>query len=338
MNGTYIKRESPSKQSGKISLKSDRLDNKVRRYILAHKDIIFIQKNPTIAFEFRSNQLNNNGLPDEINKTYHVGRELGSGACGTVYFVQNRRTCEPYALKFTKEDENALFNINREVDLLKSLQMHPCILKLFGVESRVGSMAIYLEFMQGGDLLSRIQKYKYFSESLTKFLFYQMCAGVQYLHSERVTHRDLKPENILLATTDEFTLVKISDFGLSKRIRNNTQLATTCGTLMYLAPEVRTSNNYTNKVDVWSLGVILFNCLSGRYPFSKQSCLTNPTDIQYDLLKRKNATDMAINVVRDTLQIDVNLRPSIKDLMNNQWLSDDDQYIQMAKELIEQRQ
>lgn len=333
-NGTFIvKNECNVKKKEKFSLKSYQSDKKERRYILAHKDLIYIQKNPTIAFEFVSHQIIENDLPAEINKKYHVGRKLGSGACGTVYYVQDRRQCTPYALKFTAEDEKNMLSLYKEVDLLRILK-HPCILTFFNFQTYESSIAIYLEYMAGGDLLSRIQeiekKGEHMSESLSKFLFYQMCAGVKYLHDKCVTHRDLKPANILLSTDEDYALVKISDFGLSKRIQNNSQLRTACGTKMYLAPEIRTTGAYTNKVDIWSLGIILYNCLSGRFPFSMENYDKNPGDIHFNFCVWKNISNDAISLIRDALKVNVDERPSIEEILKRKWLSPNDQYIQMA--------
>lgn len=233
-NGTFFHERRPNSNS--LSLK--RVDVKYKRCILAHKDVFYVQKKPSICFEFQSLQLRQNCLPADINKDYHIGKELGTGACGTVYFVQNRKTCQAYALKHTTSDRNAnnITTILKEVDIMQRLQ-HPCILKLFKTQTYLDSVAIFIDFMKGGDLLNRITKYGAFTEAYTKFIFYQICCGIQYLHEQKVTHRDLKPENILLATTDPYTLVKVSDFGLSKRITSALYMQTQCGTTAYPASD-----------------------------------------------------------------------------------------------------
>lgn len=333
-NGTFIgKRDRNVKKKEKYSLKSDQLDKEERRYILAHKDLIYIQKNPTIAFEFESLQMIGNDLPADINKMYHVGRQLGSGACGTVYYVQDRRKCIPYALKFTAEDENNMHTLYKEVDLLRILK-HPCILTFFYAKTYESSVAIYLEYMAGGDLLSRITKYAHMSESLSKFLFYQISAGVKYLHDNSVTHRDLKPENILLSTEDDYTLVKISDFGLSKQSQNNSLLKTACGTKIYSAPEVRRAKYYTNKVDIWSLGIILYNCLSGRFPFKMEDYEKNPGNIHFNDPVWECISNDAISLIQNALKVNAEERPSIDELLKRKWLSINDQYIKMAHQRI----
>lgn len=101
---------------------------------------------------------------------------------------------------------------------------------MFDIVDRPESVFIKLEFMKGGELLARIQKKKFLTETNSKLFFYQMCAAIKYLHEQKITHRDLKPDNILLASADEHTLLKVSDFGLSKLVRNNSVLRTLCGT------------------------------------------------------------------------------------------------------------
>ena len=95
----------------------------------------------------------------------------------------------------------------------------------------------------------------------------------RYLHSQDITHRDLKPENVLLTSHGEECVIKVTDFGLSKVVGENSLMKTLCGTPSYLAPEVLLnagSLGYGQKCDCWSLGVILFIQLSGYPPFSNE--------------------------------------------------------------------
>lgn len=118
-----------------------------------------------------------------------------------------------------------------------------------------------------------------------------------------------QPENILLATADDETLVKVTDFGLSKLINNST-MRTFCGTMMYVAPEILKKNGngeYTPQVDMWSLGVILFCCLGGVTPFHTKSSV--PLELQ--IIKGKftfppcfyKTSSDARNMVRLTLYL-----------------------------------
>lgn len=114
-NGTYFWQKSTTSLEPKENF--ERIDEKVKRRIMAHKDLIYIEKRPTICFEFHTFQMNSNNLPHELNRDYHIGHILGAGACGTVYCVQNRRTCQPFALKYTDNDgdENRVTSIQKEV-------------------------------------------------------------------------------------------------------------------------------------------------------------------------------------------------------------------------------
>lgn len=93
-----------------------------------------------------------------------------------------------------------------------------------------------IAYMKGGDLLSRILSKKRLSENISKFFFYQLCTAVKCLHDNDITHRDLKPDNILLNSSDPETLLKVSDFGLSKLVDKDTIMKTLCGTPLYVAP------------------------------------------------------------------------------------------------------
>lgn len=337
-NGTYVKVHKTSEDTTTNFNRVERIDEKIKRQILSHKDCIYVEISRKICFEFHSLQSNAPILPDEmqndISKDYHIGRELGNGAYGTVYFVLHRKTCQPFALKLTTndKDENRISNLLRECGILKKLE-HPCILQLHKVKTYVNSVAILIEYMKGGDLFNRLKDNGHFSERLTKFLFYQICCGVEYLHEKRVSHRDIKPENILLATGDEYTLVKVSDFGLSKCLNSsNSILSTQVGTRCYQAPEVKDApmKPYTNKVDIWSLGVLLYVCLSGHYPFQLvENYLQFNHDVWYDV------SDVAKNLIRVMVKIKPNERPSAKELLEQRsWLAQDDPMVIKACETM----
>lgn len=181
--------------------------------------------------------------------------------------------------------------------------------------------------MKGGDLLSRIVAKKQLSEKISKLFFIQMCYAVKYLHDKNITHRDLKPDNVLLASTDEETLLKVSDFGLSK---SDATMRTLCGTPLYVAPEILSTGGrglYTNKVDVWSLGVVLYSCLSGTLPFSDEYGTPAIDQIKkarftFGARAWKNVSTNAKALIKLILTVDPIKRPSIKQLLDHVWLRD----------------
>lgn len=315
---------------------NERINEIIKRRIIAHKEMIYIEKRPTICFEFQSLQLVANNLPEDLIQEYHIGKELGSGASGVVKFVQNRKTCECYALKLTRSsNENSANTMIKEAQILRKLK-HPCIMQLYKLETYVDSVAILIDLMEGGDLFGRITKCGYFSEKYTKFIFYQICCGVEYLHDKNVTHRDLKPENILLAKKDKYTLVKVADFGLSKCVSQNSNavLQTQCGTRNYLAPEVL-KGRYNNKVDIWSIGVILHNCLCGAQPTFESA--SEHYNLRLDRSDHWNyISEEGKEVVRETLKYNAENRPSVKMLLTQrEWLSTNDKSVQRALDTID---
>lgn len=199
---------------------------------MTNGDIISIAHPKYQAFLFKDLHRNASGLPDRIANKYHVGKKLGSGASGTVYMVYDSRTCEPFALKHI--EKNNLINYqsgkaSNEAQIMRKLT-HPCICAMHEILDSKNNIYIVLELMRGGDLLTRIQRQTHLPEENSKMFFYQMCHAIKYLHDQKITHRDLKPDNILLATNEQNTLLKISDFGLSKITQNNSKLRTLCGT------------------------------------------------------------------------------------------------------------
>lgn len=182
----------------------------------------------------------NEDLPTEISDKYFISKVIGSGAFGKVFMVYDIATCEKHALKQIKKGlDDANHDVNesqREIQIMQGLR-HPCIVQMIHFLDRIDTLYITLEFVDGGDLFHLIERQKYLAENDAKFIFYQLCHAVRYLHGEQITHRDIKPENVLLKYGTQqqngHPLVKLGDFGLSKVINSsNMALGSYCGTPM----------------------------------------------------------------------------------------------------------
>lgn len=172
-------------------------------------------------------------LPKAINDKYHFDKAIGFGAFGTVYLAHEYRTCAKYAIKCMKK--KSLINdkqYTNEANIMKALT-HPCILKMYDIYNDFDTVYLILELMHS-DLNSRIQEEGFLPENVSQCFFYQICHALKHLHAQNVTHRDLKPDNCLLASANDITLLKLSDFGISKLVRENSALRTKCGSLSYV--------------------------------------------------------------------------------------------------------
>lgn len=145
---------------------------------------------------------------------------------------------------------------------------HPNIILLLDFFQVEGCVYLVLEFCAGGNLASYILQRCEVQERTANRFMRQLGAGLEVLNSHHIIHRDLKPENILLSSADsDAAVLKISDFGLSRILRPGDCAETVCGSPLYMAPEILQFQRYSNKVDMWSVGAILFELLNGHPPF-----------------------------------------------------------------------
>ncbi|KPI94446.1 PREDICTED: ovarian-specific serine/threonine-protein kinase Lok-like [Papilio xuthus] len=340
-NGTFINGKAIGKGLSRVLDDNDRIS-------LTHPNAkIFIYK------DLLKNEQDK--VPKEISKKYYISRILGQGACGLVKLVYDKTKCTKHAMKIIKKcrltngEVNNLTDPQRimnEVNIMKALR-HPCIVSTEEVFDTGDTVYIILELMQGGELFDRISKYGQLSEQLTKFYFRQMVVAVKYLHSQGITHRDLKPENVLLESKDEETLVKITDFGLSKFVGEDSFMKTMCGTPLYLAPEVLQANGqncYGPDVDVWSLGVIFFVCLVGYLPFStdyKELSLRDQIlrgQYRYSNKHWSKISLPAKLLMKRMLTVNVKNRITLDQILNHTWMQDPITLMKIERLLIQAAQ
>jgi 5'-AMP-activated protein kinase catalytic alpha subunit len=211
-----------------------------------------------------------------LMQRYELGRLLGQGTFGKVYYGRSTITNQSVAIKMIDKDKviknDQADSIKREISIMR-LVKHPNIIQLFEVMATKSKIYFVIEYAKGGELFKKVAKGK-LKEDIAHKYFKQLISAVDYCHSRGVYHRDIKPENILL---DENENLKISDFGLSALTESKRQdglLHTTCGTPAYVAPEVIKRKGYDgSKADIWSCGVVLFVLLAGYVPFNDSNLM-----------------------------------------------------------------
>ncbi|XP_051776996.1 serine/threonine-protein kinase Chk2 isoform X1 [Erpetoichthys calabaricus] len=274
-------------------------------------------------------------LPEEFKKKYVVSNKIGSGVCGEVKLAFEKSNYRKVALKVISRKQfpptGALVSAaEREIRILKKID-HPCLIKTLDFFHSDDVYCIVLELMEGGDLFERVHRVKRLEEATTKLFFYQMLLAVKYLHANGIIHRDLKPENVLLASHAENCLIKITDFNQSKILEESSLMRTLCGTPTYLAPEVFTDAatvGYSQAVDCWSLGVLLFICLSGYPPFytkEGENVKDQITKGQYLLVPSiwNNISDLAQDVVKKLLVVNPKERLTLDQALDHPWMQDE---------------
>ena len=202
-------------------------------------------------------------------KDFILERTLGKGSVGTVLLVRREGELELFAMKVMRKKDLQRDQLYENVILerhILQVNKHPFIVHLKHAFQSQTKLYFVMEYLCGGDLYSLIRKRKGFSVSETRFYAAEVLLALDYLHTEmNVIYRDLKPENILISAEGH---VKLSDFGLSKQ---GEKAYTFAGTPEYLAPEIFLAKGYTKAADYWSLGVLIYEMLVGKPPFTSEN-------------------------------------------------------------------
>ena len=217
---------------------------------------------------------------------YVIEKAIGRGHFSTVHRAVRRSDERRVALKkvqiFDMLDAKARDRCLKEVDLLKTLKPHPCIIQY--IDSFIDNSELYIvfEWAEHGDLRRLLRRANESKTSLQEVqvwrYFVQVCDGIRHMHEARIMHRDIKPANIFLASNGS---VKLGDLGLGRAFSSQTYEALSkVGTPLYMSPEVLDGRGYEWKSDVWSLGCLLYELATLRSPFKAEG------DNLYTLFKK----------------------------------------------------
>ena len=259
---------------------------------------------------------------DEIDKYIEKG-ELGHGAFGTCYVYESIKDSKKYAAKIVSKEKLKGKNkqsILTEINIQKSLNS-PKVVKVNSYSEDDKNVYMILELCKNRSLSDLLKKRKYLSEFEVRNYMFQLIQGVKYLHNQMIIHRDLKPNNILL---DEKLELKIGDFGLITKLNNiKDRKRTNCGTLFFMAPEVINpgEKGYSFEVDIWSIGVIMYNLLTGEYPFFDNSqdnimkIKNNILNVNYTFPTSQTISDISKDLIKQILVKDPKKRPGLNQIL-----------------------
>lgn len=230
---------------------------------------------------------------------FEIGKPLGKGKFGRVYLAREREHNFICALKVLNKNELHGYEkqVRREIEIQTHLR-HPNILKLYGHFHDSKRIILILEFAGKGELYGHLQKQGRFSDRQSAQYIAQMASALRYTHRKHVIHRDIKPENILVGLHGE---IKLSDFGWSVHAPGKRR-ETLCGTLDYLPPEMVNPRNqdksYDERVDLWSLGVLLYEFLVGKAPFEDTQVMTHRRIARADMTIPSFVSDGARDLIK----------------------------------------
>ena len=247
-------------------------------YISSYDEIVFYNENESerIRYIFIENDIiNEDKNTSGPQHDYLFGESLGSGGYSLVRKAYHKQTNKKYAIKITKRDTLELNRmLMNEMNIIQIIK-HPNLIHLENYYITPNHLYQVIEYMPGKNLLDRHNMYGLLSREINKKIIENVLKGLCYLEEMNIVHRDVKMENILFRTLEKTdTDCVLSDFGLSRRINEETHTAMTfCGTNNYIAPEMLEANlNGTSydasKVDVFCCGVVFFFISCGYYPFN----------------------------------------------------------------------
>jgi len=264
----------------------------------------------------------NAGLEPESKITdFEKDKEIGKGGFGLVWKVIHKKTQKVYCIKVIEKEgiikQKLEAQMNREIEIMYILN-HPHCLRLKNHFEDDQNFYLVMPLAHKGQLYRVLRKFRKFDERTAAQILRETISALQYLHSFKppIIHRDIKPENLLLNNGGR---VLLADFGWSNFSDGDVR-KTFCGTPEYIAPEMLLKKGHDTRVDIWSIGVLMFELLAGYSPFVAK----NNQDL-YQNIRRlkiqwpKDMPPLAKNLIGKILKLNPLDRPSLQEILDHQW-------------------
>jgi len=263
---------------------------------------------------------------------YDFGNLLGEGAAGSTWeaFPKVREGARPRSLSgqdaaraikkvLKRRVYNSTESFLAEVEVLKQLD-HPNICKLYEVFEDADNIYLVMDLCRGGELFDRITEGALGEAEVSK-LIRQLAHALRYCHDRGIIHRDIKPENILFVSSDAEAPAKLIDFGIACHFKQTEHRKGEKGTEAYEAPEVKNDeSSYSEKCDLWSLGVLLYAMLSSSLPFSSAEAARKGI-FSTEGSRWRDISPEAKDLIRQLLVVDPSLRLSAAQVLEHPWVS-----------------
>lgn len=239
---------------------------------------------------------------DLIDDRYEILKSIGEGGMANVFLAWDTILEREVAVKILRgdlsDDEKFIRRFQREANSASSLR-HPNIVEMYDVGEDNGKYFIVMEYVNGKTLKSLIKKRGQLNLSEAIDIMLQLTSGIVCAHNSYIIHRDIKPQNVLIL---EDGIVKITDFGIAMALNNNelTQTNSVMGSVHYLPPEQASGNGSTIKSDIYSLGILMFELLTGKVPF-----------------RGENAVEIAIKHMKDQIPSVCKINSSVPQSVEN---------------------
>ncbi|MBC7474681.1 MAG: serine/threonine protein kinase, partial [Candidatus Sericytochromatia bacterium] len=216
-----------------------------------------------------------------LEKNYKIEMKIGSGGMGDVYLATDKRLDRPVAIKILKLKEIGSYELENFVEKFqveaKSIAklMHPNIVSIYDFGDEDSQYYMIMEYLEGKTLSKVVHDTNQkFPASMIASIAFQVCNALEYVHENKIIHRDIKPDNIILSKKG---IVKLTDFGIAKMnydkvIENNELPDLVLGSIIYSSPEqIKDASSIDHRADIYSLGITLYELVSGRTPFGSSN-------------------------------------------------------------------
>ncbi|XP_052026007.1 sperm motility kinase 2A-like [Apodemus sylvaticus] len=267
---------------------------------------------------------------ESFHSQYILGKTISHGGRSNVKLAHHRLTGTPVAVKMIPKQENWCHPVTSEVESMMTLN-HPNIISLFQVIKTEKRIYLIMELCEGKSLYHHILEAGHLQEDEARAIFTQILHAMNYCHDQGIVHRDLKPDNIMIDSNGK---IKVIDFGLSAQVKPGQRLSYHCGTFPFAAPELLLGRLYDgHKLDVWTLGIVLYLMITGRIPFDASNLLHFRRQVvsgKYPVPSRLSRELQ--HLVRLLLTPDPKQRPTIGEVLKHPWVREDSQVFTHPRE------